>query len=126
MPIDINLLERIITNDFILKSLDLNWKKLNDKDIQKLVIALNANTTITTLNLIGNEIGDEGAIALADNTTITTLNLMGNKLGDKGAKALAANTTLITLNLMNNKIDNEGTTVLAFNTNLTTTEFKWQ
>ncbi len=120
MPLDINLLERIKTNDFTLEKLDLSRKELKDKDIGELVIALSTNTTITILNVENNQIGAEGAKALAANTTLTTLNVRYNNTGAEGAKALAANATLTTLDLGYNNIGAEGAKALAANTTLTT------
>ena len=48
---------------------------------------------MTSLDLRGNEIEDEGAKALAEallmNKSVTDFNLDGNYVGDEGAKALA-------------------------------------
>ena len=50
------------------------------------------NTSLTTLYLYDNGIGDDGAVALAkclrENTSLTTLNLFCNKIGDAGKDAL--------------------------------------
>ena len=52
---------------------------------------LKYNTSLTTLELNDNRIGDDGAAALGEclkyNTSLTTLNLSGNKIGDDGAAA---------------------------------------
>ena len=52
-------------------------------------VDLHHNTTITTLGLSHNGIGDEGAtalgVALHHNTTLTTLDLSHNGIGDEGA-----------------------------------------
>jgi Leucine Rich repeat len=60
---------------------------------------LAAITSITSLDLTDNFIGDAGAQALAANTSITSLNLLGNSIGSAGAQALAANTKITSLNL---------------------------
>ena len=49
-------------------------------------------SSVTTLNLKGNAIGDEGGEAIVAATTLpgsslTTLNLGWNKIGDKGSRA---------------------------------------
>ena len=46
----------------------------------------------------------EGAKALSLNTTLMSLDLYSNDIGDEGAKALSLNTTLISLDLYNNNI----------------------
>lgn len=120
MPIDAVLLERFKNNDPTLTTLDLNNRKLDSHDIQQLVDALVTNTTLTTLNVEGNNIGDEGAKALAANTILISLNIGYNQVGVKGAKALAANTTLTTLNVGGNFIGDEGAKALADNATLIT------
>lgn len=74
--------------------------------------------TLTSLNLMDNDIGDDGAIALALNTTLTKLDLWDNEIGNAGAKALSANTTLTWLDVGRNRINTEGAKALALNTTL--------
>ena len=93
---------------------------------------LKYNTSLTTLSLYDNEIGNDGAAALAEclkfNTSLTTLTLFHNKIGNDGAAALAEclknNTSLTTLDLARNRICNGGAAALAeclkYNTSLTT------
>eukprot|EP00808_Paulinella_micropora_P025841 g78556.t1 len=69
-----------------------------------------ANKVLQTLNIVDNNIGDQGAAAFADalkvNTTVQTLNIGYNNLGDKGAaliaEAIKFNKTLLGLNIANN------------------------
>ena len=83
--------------------------------------ALEANTTLTQLDLGRNSIGDEGATqvarALKANSTLTQLHLAENGIGAGGAmqvaRALEANTTLMQLNLAVNGIGDEGATQVA-------------
>ncbi|XP_068753926.1 protein NLRC3-like [Montipora capricornis] len=94
--------------------------------------ALAVNTSLTTLRLVCNSIGDEGAAslsqALAVNTSLTTLYLSDIWIADEGAaslsQALAVNTSLTTLDLSYNSIGDEGAAslsqALAVNTSLTT------
>ena len=73
------------------------------------------DTTLTTLSLAGNNLGEVGAAAVAGalqrNTTLTTLNLGYNGLGDVGGAAVAGalerNTTLTTLDLVGNAVSDE-------------------
>jgi hypothetical protein len=70
------------------------------------------NTTITSVYLTGNNIGDTGAVALAEafkmNTTISVVGLSGNNIGDTGAatlgEAFKMNTTITAVNLSRNNI----------------------
>ena len=74
--------------------------------------ALERNTTLTTLNLGYNRLGDVAGAAVAGalerNTTLMTLDLRGNDLGEVGGAAVAGalerNTTLTTLNLEDNGV----------------------
>ncbi|CAF1118922.1 unnamed protein product [Adineta steineri] len=88
----------------------------NLRRAQHLADALKNNTTLITLNLNYNKIGDKGAQYLADslrnNTTFTTLTLSYNQLGPIGAQyvadSLTNNTTLVQLDLGGNEIGEEG------------------
>ena len=72
-----------------------------------LFLALKVNTSLTSLNLDGNSIGDEGANSLSEalrvNTSLTSLDLRDNSIGDEGAhslsEALRVNTSLTSLDL---------------------------
>jgi Ran GTPase-activating protein (RanGAP) involved in mRNA processing and transport len=119
MPIDKGLLERIRVNDSTLKILDLSSQKLNAQGIRQLVNALASNTTLTSLDVGNNQIGDEGAKALAANATLTSLDVWSNQIGDEGAKALATNATLASLKVRYNQIGDEGAKALAANATLT-------
>src|SRR5690349_15516605 len=71
----------------------------------KVISSIMANSTLTTFNLTGNWIGDNGAMALSEslktNSTLSTLNLHDNSIWDNGAEALSealqTNSTLTTL-----------------------------
>jgi len=60
--------------------------ELGDAEAQHLAV----NTSITSLNLWGNNTGDAGVGQLAGNTSITSLNLSHDEIGAAGAQALAA------------------------------------
>ena len=97
-------------------NLDVSSKSLTD-----IIYKLKSSTTLETINLSDNTIGDEDAKALADalktNKTLHTLDLSGNEIGDTGAKALAdalkINTTLHALDLGYNSITEEGVKAIA-------------
>ncbi|KAF9176758.1 hypothetical protein BGZ50_009716 [Haplosporangium sp. Z 11] len=101
------------------------------KELGLLADALKTNSTLTTLDLRNNSIGDNGAQALSEalkiNSTLTTLDLSANSIGDNGAVALSeafkTNSTLITLDLSANSIGDNGAQMLseALKTNLTLT-----
>ncbi|XP_068699981.1 nucleotide-binding oligomerization domain-containing protein 2-like isoform X2 [Montipora foliosa] len=117
------------------ESLDLTEIRIDFKSgtsIAAFSQALTVNTSLTTLDLSGSFIGDEGATSLSQtlavNTSLTTLYLSGSFIGAEGAtslsQALAVNTSLTTLGLAHNSIGDEGATslsqALAVNTSLTT------
>jgi Leucine-rich repeat (LRR) protein len=114
------LLGRIEKNLYIEKFLYLGSLHLTDEDIYDLVDALEKNTSIKSLDLSQNEIGNGGAIALARIKTLSFLNLGGNKdIRDEGAKALSENETLNYLDLRLSGIGNSGAAAFAKNQSLT-------
>ncbi|KAK3282026.1 hypothetical protein CYMTET_10220 [Cymbomonas tetramitiformis] len=134
----------------VITELDLSGERLRSEDAVILGAVLVFNTSLNTLNLIGNNIGPKGAKALAValtpnaegvfNTSLNTLDLTYNQIGAEGAKALAValapnaegvfNGSLNTLDLCANGIGPEGAKALAaaltpneqgvFNTSLST------
>ncbi|CAO3568867.1 unnamed protein product [Mortierella alpina] len=95
--------------------------RIGGKELGLLADMLKTNSTLATLNLDSNTVGDDGAKVLAEalktNSTLTTLNLPYNSIGDDGAKALAealeTNKTLTILNLESNAIAYDGINALA-------------
>ena len=96
-----------------------------------LVECLKYITSLKTLKLLNNKIGDAGAAALGEclnyTTSLTTLDVVNNGIGDDGAVALAeclkCNTSLTTLNLDGNEIGDGAAALgecLKCNTSLTT------
>ena len=90
--------------------------------LDEAILGLSHNdTTLTTLFLRNNQVGDEEAWwlaeALATNSTLTTLDLRMNQVGDEGtrrlAEALTINSSLTTLNLRGNQVGDEGIVWLA-------------
>ncbi|KAF9386232.1 hypothetical protein CPB97_003913 [Podila verticillata] len=61
-------------------------------DLRRESEALKTNSTLTTLDLSGNSIGNNGVQALAEalktNSTLATLELQNNSIGDTGAQLL--------------------------------------
>ena len=97
---------------------------------QHLAQALCVNTSVKTLNLSFNSLGDEGAKALAEmlggngaessetvNTTLEHIDLSDCSIGPIGAqhlaKALCVNTSVKTLNLRRNPLGDKGAKALA-------------
>jgi Ran GTPase-activating protein (RanGAP) involved in mRNA processing and transport len=108
------LLGRIEKNLYIEEFLYLGSLHLTDRDVYDLVGALAKNTSIKSLDLSQNGIGNPGAIALAGNETLRFLNLGGNEnIDDDGAVALAGSTTLISLDLRLTGVRNFGVSALA-------------
>ena len=87
MPIDSDLLTRLRNNDPTLVELSLENRRLNEFDIKLLQEALVENTTLTSLDVTGNQIDDAGAAILAQNTTLTSLNVSENQIGDEIGRA---------------------------------------
>ena len=102
----------------------------NSEFIETFLQALAFNTSLSSLDLHANSIGDEGANSLAQalrvNTSLSSLNLHCNSIGDEGANSLAqalrVNTSLSSLYLSRNSIGNDGanslTQALRVNTSL--------
>ena len=101
--------------------MDLFLNKIGATGATALSKALGVNSTITSLNIGGNNIEDEGATELAEalkvNKSITTLDLRDNNIGPEGAIALAealtVNSSITSLDLDNNKIGATGATEWA-------------
>ena len=91
------------------------------EDVRALAEALEKNTTVTSLDLKSNGIGDEGAASLAaaleKNLTVTSLNLRVNGIRDDGAASVAAalekNSTLTSIDIGRNLIGTKGAARLA-------------
>ncbi|CAE7246177.1 Nlrc3 [Symbiodinium sp. CCMP2592] len=83
--------------------------------------ALKINRKITTIDLKGIDMGDQGAKAIAGaltvNCTVTSILLHWNQIGDEGAKAIAemlmVNRTVARVALCSNNIGNEGGKAIA-------------
>lgn len=107
-----------------LESLTLRYNGGDKLEAGRLLGAsLLVNATLTSLNLRGNWLGDEGveaiAVALEGNRTLRRLGLTRNKIGPAGfrsfARALRANRTLTAIDLSENRdtSDDEGAVAVA-------------
>jgi internalin A len=99
--------------------LDKPWVYQLIEPVKALAVRLAELTQLTTLDLRGCQIGDEGAASLASLSLLTSLNLGANQIGAEGAASLAALTQLTSLNLRGNQIGAEGAASLAALTQLT-------
>ena len=78
-----------IANLTTLTSLDLSFNRIGDEGAQ----ALKGLVNLTSLGLADNRIGDEGTQALKGLLNLTSLHLDGNNIGPEGAQALRASST---------------------------------
>lgn len=99
---------------------ELSNAKLLPQNFSELLSLLKDNTTVTSLNLKGCGLKDEGIRLLCDvlksNKTVTKLSLQNNAITDEGAKALAGlleASALVELSLGANEITNTGFIYLA-------------
>ena len=101
-------------------TMDLSNTGITDRH-WRILEALRHNTSLKTIGLGGNNIGDVRATALAEalrqNSILKKIYLGGNSIGDEGAKALAEalrkNKTLQVITLRDNNIGPEGAKELA-------------
>ena len=110
---------------------EIRHRDIDDAAAAVIAAVLEANTTLTNLDLSRNRVGPAGAESLATalktNTTLTNLDLSQNNVGPAGADSLATalktNTTLTNLDLSQNNVGPAGAeslaTALKTNTTLT-------
>ncbi len=77
------------------------------------------NGTLTSLDLMSNLIGDDGARLLKDNRTITNLSFYANGITEKGAMALASSNVITHLRLTANQIGDTGAAAFKDNPSIT-------
>jgi Leucine-rich repeat (LRR) protein len=104
-----------------LTSLDLTGNRIGDEGAQ----ALKGLVNLTRLDMAGNEIGAAGATALKGLVNLTRLNLAGNEIGDEGAPALEGLVNLTSLNLAGNEIGDKGVQALKGLVNLTSLDLSY-
>ena len=100
-------LYKALENNSSVESLSLLGNRIGDAEATALAMALTSHRTLRFLNLGHNEIGDVGALALAV-ISVEKLVLRNNKIGDVGAQALAKNPHLQYLDLGINNIGDQG------------------
>jgi hypothetical protein len=71
MPISEELLQRIRDNDSTLTSFDLQGNQIGPAGALALATAIHSNTTLIVLNLWDNQIGPSGALAWQAHFTAT-------------------------------------------------------
>jgi internalin A len=81
--------------------------------LQQVPEALSHIDGLTSLDLMGNQIGDAGAEALARLSGLTSLDLRANEIGDAGAEALSRLGGLTLLQLGANRIGDGGAEALS-------------
>jgi len=125
MPISQVILSRLKMNDPKLTELDLTrrYPQLTDSDMEQLAAALQNNKNLRVLILSEDGIGDNGVRILAQallTTNVTTLDLSGNHISDEGARALFKVPSLTSLIIGGNDIGNEGITEIRENITIRT------
>ncbi|CAF1090211.1 unnamed protein product [Rotaria sordida] len=114
-------LEQFIAENRTKQKFDLTGRNLSDLDMKIVADVLKESTTLTSLGLAENQIGQQGAQhianALRTNQTLTILYLKGNQIGEQGAQhiayALRTNRTLTELYLAHNQIGEQGAQHIA-------------
>jgi hypothetical protein len=96
-----------------LNSVSFEWEQLDDLDVKRLADVLSPKPDISSIYLLHDEIGDEGAIVLAEllkkKPTIKLLSIESNCIHNKGGLAIAKSSEhLNELALANNPINEEG------------------
>src|SRR6185312_16010715 len=118
----VNRLLKLLITSPSTYTLDLSECQIGNTEATVLAKALESNFSLSSLNLVYNEITHTRAKfylkkALDSNSSLTSLNLQHNQIGAAGAtalaKALESNSSLTSLNLYGNQIGGTGATALA-------------
>jgi serine/threonine protein kinase/Ran GTPase-activating protein (RanGAP) involved in mRNA processing and transport len=119
-PSDWLFLAELLCTDRNLHVIDWHSVNLNSWGVDCVAAVLNRSESLTSLDLCYNRIGQNISVmadALRKNTTLKTLKLSGNRLGDQGAerlvRALLQHGALTHLSLQNNEIRDQGARALA-------------
>ncbi|MDF3048355.1 MAG: leucine-rich repeat-containing protein 34 [Candidatus Midichloriaceae bacterium] len=118
---NVQWLAEILNNNSSLKKLVLERGEIESHMLRDIGLAVNLSTSITTLEIAGLELGDEGAEmlvqALIENKSLINLKLNSNKIYCKGAEAIAKllkqNTTLEVLDINHNSMGDNGIKAIA-------------
>ena len=119
-----------LQNNARLKELNLHSNHISDHGLMEISRSLQSNTTLTFLDVDCNRIHDESVLALADcllnyNSSLTSLSLADNLIGEDGGialgKVISKNSTLRYLNVSRNRLGNRGVAaiLLGMETNKT-------
>ena len=112
-----NHIGKMFLSNTSLKKLSLKFNKIRWEGLNIIIFSLSRNTSLTVLDLTGNQICFQGMIYVRDylkdnNNVLKSLILCGNKLRDQGAKVLAdglvSNKVLVHLDITNNDIGEKG------------------
>jgi Ran GTPase-activating protein (RanGAP) involved in mRNA processing and transport len=110
-----NFVFRALTNDKVVKKVNMSSNNLSGGELEDLRYCLKANTSLKYLNLsdcqLNKSIGEVIGSSLGENSVLRTLILSANMLMDKGAvaiaKALETNENLKELDLSKNRITDQ-------------------
>lgn len=86
----------LMTNNTTITDLQIIRCGVTNEDVKQLV---HYNTTVTSLSLPENNVGDEGIVVLSYSNFITSLNLAGNTFTEQAANYFFHNTLITCLNL---------------------------
>ena len=113
---DCQLLSRCVAHCSSLRSLHLNWSKIDDDKLRLFISQILDHPSLVELNLAHNIISDRGSRAIGKflngHSKLTTLNLCNNQIRAAGAQAIAhaliKNQTVEYLDLRLNRLGDEG------------------
>jgi len=113
---DCQLLSKCVQQCHNLRSLHINWSKIDDDKLRLFISQILDHPGLVELNLAHNLISDRGSRAIGKflngHSKIVSLNLSNNQIHAAGAQAIAhaliKNTTVENLNLRLNRLGDEG------------------
>lgn len=118
---DCQSLSKCIAQCHTIKSLHINWSKIDDDKIRLFISQILDHPSLTELNLSHNLISDRGCRAIGKflngHSKLETLILCNNQIRAQGAQAIAhaliKNQTIKTLDLRLNRLGDEGGQAIA-------------